>query len=89
MTAYLHCNVAPGQFSSEFAVRGTAQAGEFSLFAPRDCVKGADASDIGSALLRVRILKSDQMGVLIELPVQAFDNGQAVTVDHDQIQEDD
>ena len=86
MAAYLNCNIAPGQFSGEYAIRGSAQAGEFSLFAPKECVE-TGSGDTG--LLRVKVLKKDGSRALVELPVQTFENGQAVTVNFDQITERD
>ena len=92
MTAYLNCNVTRGQFSGEYAIRGTAQAGEFSLFVPKECVKGindewGNVDGEQQALLRVTILKEDEDRALVELPAQTFENGQAVTVQRDQIRE--
>ena len=94
MTTYLNCNITPGQFSGEYAIRGTSQGGEFSLFAPKECVKSVDAEldnvdGERPALLQVKILKEDEKRALVELPAQTFENGQAVTVCRDQIIESD
>ena len=92
MTTFLTCNVSSGQFRDEYAVKAQAQNGEFSLFAPESCVKirEGDAVCAGQekpGLLAVKLLESDESRALVELPAQAFENGNAVTVARSQIKE--
>lgn len=92
MTAYLSCNIAPGQLGGEWAVRGTVYGGvEFSLFAPQDSVKPVgdsidDPEQERPGLLCVEVLEKDEARALVALPAPTFENGQIITVDLGQIQ---
>ena len=90
METSLRCQVAPGMFSGEVAVRGvTADSTEFSLFVPDDFVE-FDASVSGSVSvegwLRVEVLARERDLVLVRLPGQTFENGQTVTVRDTQLE---
>ncbi len=84
MDTTLRCQVSPGMFSEEVAVRGVAADGaEFSLFVSDECVEfdapiGNRESVAG--WLRVEVLAREGDLVLVRLPGQAFENGQTVTV---------
>ncbi len=84
MDAMLRCQVSPGMFSGEVAVRGQAADGtEFSLFVSDDFVEydqtiPADGSVKG--WLCVDVLAREGALLLVRLPGQTFENGQTVTV---------
>ncbi|MEX0792670.1 MAG: hypothetical protein WD045_06010 [Pirellulaceae bacterium] len=77
---WLQCEVSPGQFSGEFAVRGTDSAGRFfSLFVD------SDDMDDDREFLRVKPLAIDRDVVLVELPRATLENGNTVTVNKSQV----
>jgi hypothetical protein len=84
MDALLRCQVGPGMFSGEVAVRSrTADGTEFSLFVSDDFVEydetlPADGSVDG--WLCVEVLAREGASLLVRLPGQTFDNGQTATV---------
>ncbi len=84
MDASLRCQVSPGMFSGEVAVRGIAADGaEFSLFVSDEFVESetpvhGDGPVDGWLLVELLDRKNDL--VLVRLPGQAFENGQTVTV---------
>ena len=84
MDSLLRCQVSPGMFSGEVAVRGrTADGTEFSLFVPDDFVEYDPPVIAGEPVdgrLCVEILDSDCGLLLVRLPGQTFENGQTVTV---------
>ena len=90
MDALLRCQVSPGMFSGEVAVRGrTADGTEFSLFVSDDCVEfdhpiPADGSVEG--WLCVDVLAREDALLLVRLPGQTFENGQTVTVRDAQVE---
>jgi len=90
MDASLRCQVSPGMFSGEVAVRGIAADGaEFSLFVSDDFVESEAPVHVrgpvnGWLLVEVLDRKDDLM--LVRLPGQAFENGQTVTVRDSQVE---
>jgi len=84
MDASLRCQVSPGMFSGEVAVRGIAADGaEFSLFVADDFVESdspVGGSEPVDGWLLVDVLDREGDLVLVRLPGQAFENGQTVTV---------
>jgi hypothetical protein len=90
MPVLLNCFVTPGQFSDEFAVKGSMFDGRgFSLFAQKSDLK-LDADPIGfdnpvnGRIIVERIAESEN-GVLVRLPVETFENGRMVTVAKEQL----
>ena len=80
MTGQIKCKVGPGQFSNEWAVKGTSYDGtEFSLFAPREYVD-YEKNCRGDGWLQVEILDQDATRFLVRLPRQAFEIGFFVAV---------
>ena len=91
MDTFLRCQLSPGMFSVEAAVRGTAADGtEFSLFVPRDFIECdqpiSDSSSI-DGWLRVKILDQADDLTLVRLPGQAFENGETVTVKDSEVEQ--
>ncbi|KKL97165.1 hypothetical protein LCGC14_1837240 [marine sediment metagenome] len=87
MTAYLTCNITPGQFIGEWAVRGSAyDSTEFSLFVEDHDVDFDDTRPERTGLLRVEVLDQDADRALVKLPVATFEQGRTITVDRTQIQ---
>ena len=89
MDALLRCQVSPGMFSGEVAVRGmTAGGSEFSLFVPEAFVE-PNLSVVGDQAVdgwvRVEVLLREGALILVRLPGQTFENGQTVTVRDDQV----
>ena len=84
MDASLRCQVSPGMFSGEVAVRGiTADGAEFSLFVSDDFVESDGPVCVREPVdgwLLVEVLDREGDLVLVRLPGQAFENGQTVTV---------
>ncbi len=84
MDALLRCQVSPGMFSGEVAVRGRAADGtEFSLFVSDDCVEHDQAIPADGSVegwLCVDMLAREGPLLLVRLPGQTFENGQTVTV---------
>ncbi len=91
METFLNCQISPGLFDGEVAVRGaTADGREFSLFVPDDFVEcEGSVADGGHAdgWLRVQVLATQGPLTLVRLPGQAFERGQTITVRDSQIQE--
>jgi hypothetical protein len=88
MEALLRCQISPGLFSGEVAVRcKAADGGEFSLFVPDDFVEheAMDASPI-EGWLCVEVLAREGALILVRLPGQTFENGQTVTVRDTQVE---
>jgi len=84
MDALLRCQVTPGMFSGEVAVRGeTVDGTEFSLFVPDDFVEfeaPVAANRPVDGWLCVEVLAREGALLLVRLPGQTFENGQTVTV---------
>ena len=84
MDALLRCQVSPGMFSGEVAVRSRAADGtEFSLFVSDDfgeCDRAIPADGSVDGWLCVEVLASEGPLVLVRLPDQTFENGQTLTV---------
>jgi hypothetical protein len=89
MFAEIHCQLYPGQFSSEFAVVVASFSGrEFSLFAARDDVRseGQPSEDQPvEGWLRVKVLEREGDHVLVQLPQSTIENGPYLAVGHDEI----
>jgi hypothetical protein len=89
MFAELHCQLYPGQFSSEFAVVVTSFSGrEFSLFASRDEVRSAREPGDDEPVdgwLRVKVLEGDGEHVLVQLPQSTIENGPYLAVRRDKL----
>lgn len=80
----LRCQVTPGMFSGEVAVRGTTADGtEFSLFVSEEFVDCSEPVTEGRPVdgwLSVEVLAREDNLALVRLPGQTFENGQTVTV---------
>ena len=89
MDALLRCQVSPGMFSGEVAVRGRAADGtEFSLFVSDDFVEFDQAIPADSSVagwLCVAVLAHEGPLLLVRLPGQTCENGQTVTVRDTQV----
>lgn len=90
MEASLRCQVSPGMFSGERAVRGSSAHGdEFSLFVPEELVECREPVVEGGVIdgwLQVAVLAREGNLVLVRLPGQTFENGQTVTVRDSQLE---
>jgi hypothetical protein len=90
MEALLRCQVSPGMFSGEVAVRGkTADGTEFSLFVPDEFIEHgvmAIANGPVDGWLCVEVLAREGALLLVRLPGQTFENGQTVTVRDSEIE---
>jgi hypothetical protein len=88
---WLKCQVLPGQFSGEFAIRGKLfNNSDFSLFAERNDVKFTDEPSIDKFVDGwLKITVGSQQGdlLLVALPQPSFENGQTITVKRDQVRE--
>jgi len=89
MEKWLECEISPGQFTGEFAVRGKMfDDTEFSLFAPEaDLQFDEEPSENKSVNARIRVFTTDQKDdlLLITLPRPTFENGRSVTVKSNQV----
>jgi hypothetical protein len=86
---YLHCTVAVGQFTGEFAVGGQLFDGtSFSLFAPASDLQvaalPADNASVEGAI-KVELLQCQGELSLVRLPQPTLENGRTVTVTRDQL----
>jgi hypothetical protein len=90
MDALLRCQVSPGLFSGEVAVRGeTADGTGFSLFVSDDFVEYDPSVDTASPVagwLYAEVLDRKADMVLVQLPSQTFENGRTITVRDSQIE---
>jgi hypothetical protein len=90
METSLRCQVSPGMFSGEVAVRCVAADGaEFSLFVSDDFVEfGAPVGESRpvEGWLRVEAVEREGDLLLVRLPGQAFENGQMITVRDSQLE---
>jgi len=90
MDTFLRCQVSPGLFSGEVAIRAaTADGTEFSLFvADRWVEYEAPPADDGhvEGWVRVELLAREGALMLVRLPGQPFENGQTVTVRDSQVE---
>ena len=90
METLLQCEVSPGLFSGEVAVRGrAADDAEFSLFIPDDFVEfEAMVVDAGpvAGWICVEVLATEGSLLLVRLPGQTFENGQTITVRDSQVE---
>ncbi len=84
MDALLQCQVSPGMFKGEVAVRGISADGtEFSLFVSDEYVECRDKLQTEvfcEGRLRVQVLDREGPLVLVRLPGQTFENGRTVAV---------
>src|SRR5262245_42707804 len=83
--AWLSCQVAPGQFSNEYAVSGRQANGEeFSLFVSTldaRLDRPLESEESVAGWLRVDVWERKKDQVLVRLPVQTLERGlQFVTV---------
>ncbi len=90
MNAFLRCQVAPGMFSDEVAVRAVAADGkEFSLFVNNGLAEFDESEFVREPVegwLRVEVFAREGDLALVRLPEQAFENGQTVTVSESQLE---
>lgn len=90
MEAFLRCQVSPGMFSGEVAVRGrTADGTEYSLFVSDDFVEYEETAVAVAPVdgwLCVEVLGRESGLMLVRLPGQTFENGQTVTVRDSEIE---
>jgi hypothetical protein len=89
MFAEMHCQLYPGQFSSEFAVVVASFSGkEFSLFASQDDVRAdrepSDDEPV-DGWLKVKVLERDGDHVLVQLPQSTIENGPYLAVRRDEL----
>ncbi len=90
MERWLRCEISPGQFTGEYAVKALMfDNTAFSLFAPRESLK-FDAEPSGDTVVtgQIRIVVVGQKDnlCLVNLPRPTFENGRSVTVKMEQIQ---
>ncbi len=88
MESGLRCDVAPGQFTGEYAVSATQSNGEgFSLFVDEELVDRDQPGSDGRSEGRLRVEVIDRRGdqALIKLPAPSLEGGQFVTVRSDQL----
>jgi len=90
MDALLQCQVSPGLFNGEVAVRGeTADGTGFSLFVSDDFVEYDSPVDAASPVdgwLYAEVLDRKADLLLVQLPGQTFENGRTITVRDSQIE---
>jgi hypothetical protein len=90
MDALLRCQVSPGLFNGEVAVRGeTADGTEFSLFVSDDLVEydlPVDAACSVDGWLYADVLDRKADLLLVQLPGQTFENGRTITVRDSQVE---
>jgi hypothetical protein len=90
MEAWLRCEISPGQFSSEYAVRGrTADGIGFSLFVPNTYVEmdsEPNTDRLVQGWVRVEALGRDGSLVLVRLPRPTLENGETVTVKAEEVE---
>lgn len=88
---WLKCQVLPGQFSGEYAIRGKLfNDRDFSLFAETSDVKFTDEPSMDKFVdgwLKVTAGSQQNDLLLIVLPQPSFENGQTITVRKDQVRE--
>ena len=88
--SWLNCMISPGQFSGEFAVRGTMfDDTEFSLFVPKECLEFEGEPSEEKPVhgrITVSINESKDDLFLVSLPRPTFENGRSVTVKKGQLQ---
>ena len=89
MEKWLECQISPGQFSGEYAVKGLMfDETAFSLFAPEDCLSfEVNPSDDRPVSGKIRVLVIDQKDDLcmVNLPRPTFENGRSITVKGEQL----
>ena len=89
METWLKCEVAPGQFTGEYAAIGHQFDGkQFSLFVPEEYVDFDELPAEGGrvpARLLVEVWQQGEL-IVIRLPRQTLENGQFVTVRADQLE---
>ena len=88
-TLQLRCKLFPGQFSSEFvAIVESFNGRSFSLFASREDVtfEQEPTQDTPTeGWLRVQVVDGRGSNILVLLPQSTVENGQYLTVRHDQL----
>jgi hypothetical protein len=89
MEKWLKCEISPGQFTGEYAVRCRMYDGtSFSLFAPRDCLE-FDGEPSGDKPVhgKISVVVTGRAGnlCLINLPRPTFENGRTITVEAEQL----
>jgi hypothetical protein len=86
---WLRCQISPGQFSGEYAIRGTLFNGaEFSLFAEKSDVELSGELSMERPIDGwLRVTSGPQEGnlLLVSLPQPSFENGQVITVKKEQV----
>jgi hypothetical protein len=84
MESCLRCDVAPGQFTGEYAVSAAQSNGEgFSLFVDENLVdweQPQDEGGRGEGWLLVEVVDRKGDEALIRLPAPSLEGGQCVTV---------
>lgn len=88
METCLRCNIAPGQFTGEYAVSAAQSNGEgFSFFVDEDLVDWERSRDEGhgEGWLRVEVIDHKGDEALVSLPAPSLEGGQFVTVRSDQL----
>lgn len=84
MERWLNCEISPGQFTGEYAVKALMfDNTPFSLFAPEDSlVFDGEPSFDSPAKGRIKVVVAGQKDdlCLINLPRPTFENGRTLTV---------
>ncbi|HSW00567.1 MAG TPA: hypothetical protein VLI39_10370 [Sedimentisphaerales bacterium] len=89
MERWLNCEISPGQFTGEYAVKAFMfDNTAFSLFAPKESLKYDKEPSFDRAVqgqIKIVVVGRSEDLCLVNLPRPTFENGRSVTVKAEQI----